>query len=112
MAKPGTYNFGQYVAGDTVTSKRFTITQGETPVAVDLTGATIKIDFVYKKNRVSKTIGSGITIVDASDGIFDLDAFSLSVSGIWNYDVQITLADTTIHTWVSGTIEVLDDVTI
>ena len=112
--QPGTYNFGVHVTGDTIPTKRFTITEGVAPdpvTPVDLTGAAIAIDFVFKKNRIHKEIGSGITVIDAANGIFDLDAFTLSVDGLWSYDLQVTLADASVNTWLAGNIKMIKDIT-
>jgi hypothetical protein len=112
MAAPATYNFGKHVAGDTVKKKTITVTEGTgSPTPVDLTGSAIAMKLVLKKNSVSKAISTGITLSDPTNGEFEIDAFSLTVAGIWSYDIQITLADTTVNTWISGTIEILEDIT-
>ena len=104
------------VKGDTFKSVQFTFkdTGGD---AIDLTGATLQIQFRYKskKGNVAKDVssGSGITVSAPATGVAVLDAFTPITwdAGTYYYDVQITFADTTIQTPVYGTVEVLQDTT-
>jgi hypothetical protein len=110
---PGIADYKSYVRGDTINERRFTITQTidaiESPV--DLTGATIKADFIGRPGLNKKTmrIGDGISIIDALNGIFKIDSFSLATAGTWEYDVEIEFPDGTVKTWVTGTITILEN---
>lgn len=99
--------------GDTITAKRFTISTGESPTLtpMDLTGAAIAITFESLQQKVLKTIGSGITVINAVGGVFELDAFILTKSGNYTFDVQITFPDGSVKTYIQGSIQITNDVT-
>lgn len=106
-----TYNFSA-LKGDTYDGATFTLVVNGS--AVNLTGAVIKAQF--KKDKVGlsvKTIsdGSGITIVDAQNGVFKIDPFIPNMpAGNYYYDIQITIAGVT-KTRVSGIMTIEQDVT-
>lgn len=109
----GTYNITGQRRGDTYPGVSFTYVKDST--AIDLTGASIRILFRgnHKTGSVTKTLtnGSGITIDNATGGIFSIDAFIIDLPvGNNYYDVQVTLSDGTIKTYVEGYMEVLQDV--
>jgi len=110
-----TYNMPDIVKGDTFKDLQFTITINS--VAEDLTGYAIACKFRKgsKTGREIKslTVGSGITITDATNGIFQINAFDLGVTftaGVYYYDIEFTDTSNVINTWISGTIEVIQDV--
>lgn len=107
-----TYNFS-VLKGDTYDGATFTLVINGT--AVNLTAAAIKAQFKKKKVGPSaKTIivGDGITIVNAANGVFKIDAFIATMeAGDYHYDIQITIAGV-IKTRVSGIMTVEQDVTI
>ena len=99
----------QQLKGDTFNGVRFTLSP-----ATDLTGASIKTQFrkASKKGDVEKevSIGSGITVESASDGIFVWDAFIMDFPvATYYYDVEITFSDGKVKTYVEGIIEVIQD---
>ena len=107
------YNLPEAYKGDTYEAVQFTIL--ENSAALDLTGSTIKI--VFKKNKKQgttvKTItnGSGITITDATGGVFSIDSFNLNWDeGNYYYDIQITNSSGVITTYIAGNINVIQDV--
>ena len=108
-----TYNFQDTLSGDTCRKVRFTITVNT--VAKDLTGTAIACQFRYgkKSGNIVKdfSIGSGITIIDATAGVFELDAFIINGKiGTYYYDIQFT-DGTIVSTYVSGTLVITQDVT-
>ena len=111
---PATANYKNHVRQDTIGERIFTISKtiDEVLYPVDLTGAAIKCDFKLMKDRVSKSLGDGIVMVNASQGKFKIESFSLQSKGTWNYDVQITFPNGDVKTWVKGNIVITDDVTI
>lgn len=108
------YNLPDGYKGDTYEVVQFTLTiEG---VALDLTGATINIEFreETKTGTVGKSIStaSGITITDATGGVFVIDAFTMDLNAnTYYYDIQITDALSIITTYIQGKLEVTQDVT-
>jgi len=98
------------------TSKKveFTIKDGD-GVVISLVGATIEIDFRYN-NKIGTivketSIGSGITVVDAANGRFDLDSFLLDWAiGCYWYGVVITFASGDIDENLQGEVKVLQNI--
>ena len=108
------YNLPDAYKGDTYLAVQFTIL--ENSVALDLTGSTIKTTFrkESKKGIAVKTISNtnGITITDATNGVFEFDQFDLDwEEGDYYYDIQITSATNVITTYISGIIKVTLDIT-
>ena len=105
-------NLKPRVKGDTSNLVRFTLS----PVT-DITGATIRSQFRRggKTNavEVDLSIGSGITVEDAVNGIFVIDEITPLdwEIGNYNYDVQITFASGIIKTYVEGVMAVVQDTT-
>ena len=111
---PAEVNYKNYVRGDTITERVFTITKtvSEVETPVDLTGASIKCDFALcNSEKVNKELGQGLTMVNATEGIFKIDAFSLDKRGVWYYDIEITFPDGVVKTWIKGSIKIEEDVT-
>jgi hypothetical protein len=111
--KPATYNMPNHYKGDTFNAITFTIK--EDAVAVDLTGAAIKMDFrkvsATGDPQQSMSIGSGITIVNDVGGIFKLDSFINNwAAQTYVYDAEITFADGSIKTYFKGSLKVEQDV--
>jgi len=110
---PSRANYKDHTRGDTIGKRSFTITRTVDNVtsALDLVGAEIRADFVLPGYKVSKSIGNGITLNNASNGQFEIDSFTLDHVGIWEYDIQIKFSDETVNTLVKGSIKILNDVT-
>lgn len=108
-----TYNYPDTLFGDTFEGVQFTVTVNASPL--DLTGATIKTEFRdLFSGALVKTleIGTGITVTDAVNGVFQVDAFIVDIPvGNHKHDVQITLADSRVKTYITGSWEILQDVT-
>ena len=90
---PATYNIPSHYRGDTFDAITFTLK--EDGVAVDLTGATIKMNFRRDSPtgniQQSMTIGSGLTVVNAVGGVFRLDSFINDWDvGRYFYDTELT----------------------
>ena len=93
-----TYNILDQYKNDTFDGVRYTLQNSGTLTPIDLTGATIRIQFRYrsKVGQVKKEItdGVGITVEDAVNGIFKIDAFIIDwTPDLYYYDVEITLSD-------------------
>ncbi len=112
MANIGTYNLADHHKGDTWNGVQFTILSNGS--AVDLTSATVRVMFrrESKTGKVVKslTVGSGVTLTDASNGVLTIDAFTLDWSpNTYFYDVEVTLSGGTIRTYVEGYIKINQD---
>ena len=104
------------IKGDTFGSVNFII-ENSLGAAIDLTGATIKIQFRYRSKLGAivrdMDIGTGITVPTPTNGILTIDAFEPIAYAIdtYFYDVEITFSDGRIKTYVQGTFKVLQDTT-
>ena len=114
---PAVYNYKSAKKGETIKALQVTAStkSGTTTTAMDLTNVEIKMDFLYKgatNTKVQKSEGSGITVTDAANGQFTIDAFTLNQVGTWEYDLQFTFsADSTVFTYLKGAIEIFEDIT-
>lgn len=100
--------------GDTRKAIRVTILIGETPL--DLTGASIlmQVRKTKESDEVLKELinDNGITIeTPETNGIFTIDKQILSfpISGEFVYDIQITLSNGEVHTYMGGKLTVIMD---
>lgn len=87
-------------AGDTKIIE-VTVTENNSPV--DLTGASIKFGF----DTVLKEVGSGITITDAVNGIFEVKLDpkdTQDLSGLKYYECEVTDNVGNVSTVLNGTL--------
>ncbi len=116
MASIVTQNLNDRIKNDTFRSVQFTLTD-ENSDPIDLTGATIEIEFRFrcKTGSVVKSVsvGSGITVATPANGILVLDAFTPVdwAADTYYYDCEIGFSDGTIQTPVQGMVEILQDTT-
>ena len=116
MATIQTTNLKDRIKNDTFSSVQFTF-QDNLGAAIDLTGATIQIQFRFRSKTGSivkdVAIGSGITVAAPATGVIVLDEFTPVDWAVdtYYYDVQITFATGVIRTYVQGTVKVLQDTT-
>jgi ribulose-5-phosphate 4-epimerase/fuculose-1-phosphate aldolase len=109
------YNFPSHTKGDTFNGVLFTITVNA--VALDLTGAHIKMDLrlTPETTTVAKSFsdGSGITIdATPTKGKFTINAQVIDIAAAnYYYDIQITLQSGSIKTYIGGRWNILQDVT-
>jgi len=115
--KPVTYNFKTHVRGDGFNGVQFTLSNITTATPIDLTAAIIRCQFRKGSKSgglsLDLSIGNGITVDDAVNGTFTLDAISsmeLAVS-IYYYDVEVTFSSGVVKTYVQGVLEIVNDVT-
>lgn len=113
---PTTYKINDQYKGDTFNGVTFTLKEGAEKTPIDLTGATILSQFRTKEvtGVIQQTfsIGSGITVTNATGGVFKIDSFILDWNtGTFFYDIQITFSNGDIRTYVKGTLNVIQDVT-
>ena len=104
------------IKNDTFESVEFTIQDGGGS-PIDLTGVSIRIQFRFRKKTGAivkdMSLGSGITLTDATNGIFTIDKFTPVDYEVdtYFYDAEITFTSGDIHTYVQGTFKVIQDTT-
>lgn len=108
-----TYDFPTHKKGDTFPGVSFTIEIDDTPL--DLSSSIIRM-IVRDCNGINtldlSNSTSGITITDAPGGIFAVDEQIIDINpGAYSYDIQITLSDGRVKTWISGKWVITQDVT-
>lgn len=108
-----TYDFPDHVKGDTFEGVQFTITVNSS--ALNLTGATIRMQMRLNSNApVVKefSVGNGLTLTTPASGIFTFNKQVISVPpGVYYYDIQITLSNGDIKTYITGTWTIIQDIT-
>ena len=111
---PGVANYQEVLRGNTVNAKRFALSQtiDNTENAIDLTGVNIKAAFRAGSKELIKTIGEGITVIDAVGGIFEIDAFILTVAGEYHFDIKFTFPDGKVKTYIKGVLPIIESVTL
>lgn len=103
--EPAVLDYKPYVQGNEIPRRTFTVSIGASPVS--LAGAAIVVTFTNNRNTETKTIGNGVTVTNAAGGVFDLDAFTLELPGVWSYDITITFSSGSAYTYVIGTLKIL-----
>ena len=105
--QPGNYNFGTYVAADTVKERTFTITRtpsGGSAAPEDLSGADVAFTFRDEWGVLVATfaVGSGVTV---ADNVVTLAAFAApGRAGTYSHDMEITFADGERSTYLYGSL--------
>lgn len=108
-------NLPNHITGDTFAGYKFNA-KDESLVSYDLTGAILSIKF--RRGSVSGTIVStlgistGLSWVSQSEGTFKIDRQVISFTpDKYYYEIQITLADTTVISPVKGTWTITNQIT-
>jgi len=107
------YNFPDHIKGDTFIGTQFTVVVNEVPL--DLTGASIKM--ILRKSAkapasLTLEIGSGITVADAPGGVFNINEQIIDIPAFkYLYDIEITLSNGDVKTYIGGTFQILQDIT-
>lgn len=109
-----TYDFPDHRKGDTIEAITFTITVNGDPL--DLTGASAKMDLRknnVKQKRYTTAANDGLTIVSpATDGKLRFDKKIVDVPpNTYDYDIEITLANGDVKTYIAGNWKIIQDVT-
>ena len=108
------YNLPDGYKGDTYDTVQFRLSIND--VAEDLTNYAIRCMFREntKQGILVKdiSIGSGITLVDAVNGLFNIDAFAMTFdAGGYFYDIEFTDGNGRIKTYLKGQLTVIQDIT-
>lgn len=105
-----------HTKGDTFNEVAFEVKKNG--VALDLTGATIKMQLRKEYNDITPTLAltsvsnAGLTITNATSGHFKINAQIINIE-VFNYvyDIQFTLASGEVKTYVKGGFNVTPEVT-
>lgn len=106
---PAVFNFKPQYKGNTFKGVRLTLTNRTDGVTtpIDLTGVLILMQL--KKSHSSAVIKefttiSGITVVDAVNGIITIDKFMITIDPfLYLYDIQLTFSNADVTTYMTGT---------
>jgi hypothetical protein len=102
-----TVNF-THKRGDTFYATLFNVKVNN--VDLDLTGAVILMQLRKEAGGVI-ALSPDLTITDALGGDFQIDEQIINIPACtYQYDIQITLADDTVVTWISGLFIINDDI--
>jgi len=111
--EPATRNF-TIVEGDTFVAS-LTLTDKATGLAIDLTGATPKMQVRTTYNAAASsldfTVGSGITVPTPVNGVILISKTMPLSAGDYVYDFQTTVGSV-ITTYMRGRFKVLEGVTV
>ena len=112
MSSQQTKDFEVY-NNDTYNGCEFEVIVNDVPL--DLTGASIRMQVRKTRSQapvISIELASGLTIVNAIAGEFQIDKQVFSAPPTtYIYDIEITLADGTIKSYIKGNFKVSGDVT-
>jgi len=112
--EPGIFNFKNRYAGDTSNDVRFELTEEDGTTPINLTGVTFLMQIKSRNYGVMAkelTGASGITIVDAVGGIFNMNSFVVDFSaGKYVYDIQLTFPSGVVKTYLRGQFNVVQDI--
>jgi hypothetical protein len=79
-------------------------------VDLDLTSAVILMQLRKEPGGVI-ALSPDLTITDAAGGDFQIDEQIINIPACnYQYDIQITLSDDTVVTWISGLVIINDDI--
>ena len=103
------------ITNDTLNAITFNVTVDA--VALDLTGATITMQARATRDTapvlsLTSVASAGITITNAINGQFKINKQILIVApGIYLYDIQFLMLSGDVHTYVSGNLTMIGDIT-
>lgn len=114
---PGIHNIDAHTKGDYWDGIEFQVVDEDNDDApIDLTNATIRSQF--RKDSPTGTIaldvsnGSGITVVDAVDGIIKYDPLLIDWTvAVYHFDTQFTFPGTQPRTYIKGIFPIVQDTT-
>ena len=104
-----------HIKGDTFEAVNFAVIKNA--VAVDLTGATIKMQLKKECGGIPflslTTVSSnGLTITNATGGLFKINKQIINISEYnYLYDIEITFSNGDVKTWIEGIFTINCDIT-
>lgn len=109
---PAQANYPPYLTGNTINARRFTLskTEGDITIPLSLSGAEIVCTFACGRESLEFKPGNGVSIINAAQGVFEIDSFTINVAGNYDYEVKIRFPNDLIRTYVRGTISILNGI--
>jgi len=101
--------------GDTFDEVNFEMLSDGLPI--DLTDAVIKMELRTECGGIvalslTSVANAGITITDEVNGLFKINEQIIDIApNTYKYDIEITFADGTVKSWISGTFNIICDIT-
>ena len=110
----GVYDYWDYIKGSSTESIIFTLTdQNDNPINLTDINAFVQFRKSNETGALVKdfSVGNGITLVDASNGVIQIDSFIIDFEvGIYFYDLKIEFNSNKIKTYIKGSLKVLQNV--
>lgn len=108
---PGKADYEAYKRGDTINTRTITLTD-ENNLPISLAGAQVYSTFSSPSNPtdITKAIGTGITVTDEANGVFQIDQFKITIAGLYDYEVSIVFPGDVERTYLTGQILIVEDV--
>ena len=107
------YNFAAHVKGDTWSGAQITIQVNSAPL--NIAGASIRATFRHpscKKEYTLSTTNGDITITNGAGGVFRFDPAVIDwAAGTYVHDIEFTLSDGRVRTYIIGTFPINEDTT-
>jgi len=105
-----------YKREDTIDERIFTMNKivNSVPQPIILTDVVIKCTFKqrpYGQVTYDKTLGAGLTLIDASLGKFKIDAWQADECGEYDFDIDFLFPSGIRRTYLSGLLTINDDIT-
>jgi|TARA_R110000822_G_scaffold152112_8_gene291343 hypothetical protein len=111
---PAIYNYPPHYRGDTLDS--FTINLSTDGTPTNLEGVTLRAQYRKPFNGATVreiSIGAGITVSSPASGTVIIDKFVCNFDpGSYVWDLEFTLTNGDIKTYLRGTINIINDRTI
>lgn len=105
-----------HIKGDTFNQVAFELKIDS--VAVNLTGAVIKMQLRKNANDVSPALSltsassAGITITNATSGLFKINEQIIDIPvDTYQYDIQITFSSGVVKTYIAGSFNITPEIT-
>jgi hypothetical protein len=104
-----------HIQGDTFEAVNFEVLKNGD--ALDLTGAVIRMQLRRECGGIpilsfTSVANAGLTIVNGALGLFKINRQIINISEFnYLYDMEITFADQTVKTWISGSFLIQCDIT-
>ena len=108
------YNFPDHIKGDTFAGVQFEVLVNNAPL--DLTGASIRMylkkTMIRGEQHIYSTANNRLTLTNPSQGIFTFNQQTIDIeSGDYVYDIEITMPNNNVHTYIRGNWRILKDIT-
>lgn len=106
----GRYNYPAHYSGNTIKARTFTMEEEQPDgsfLPIDISSWVITGHFKLGDETVSLAEGSGISKIDAVNGVFRVEAQTLDTVGNWDFvlDFDTVVAD---RTYIIGQINILE----